>query len=137
MKALCSATHTRGWGGVMHFRVRGRIVQVIRSVYEPSLKRGRTDIVGRLDRHCPTLSESLREACSAEELAEVQRWISQHTQREALVAAYSALTLRNQIEAATRWFETAPVDQVVELGDGIPPLLTKLRQTIRSRLACV
>lgn len=57
----------------MQFRERRRVIQVIRTTYDPALKRGRSTLLGTLDKAAPAVTEALRAACTAEELEEVVR----------------------------------------------------------------
>ena len=71
----------------MHFRERGRVVQVIRTTYDASTKKGRPQIVARLDRQKPRVTPEMREACTAEELVEIKVWIEQRQGDASLAAA--------------------------------------------------
>jgi len=59
----------------MQFRERRRVIQVIRTTYDPALKRGRSTLLGTLDKAVPAVTEALRVACTAEELAEIARYL--------------------------------------------------------------
>lgn len=59
----------------MQFRERRRVIQVIRTTYDPALKRGRSTLLGTIDKTAPTVSEALRGACTAGELEEVVRYL--------------------------------------------------------------
>lgn len=61
----------------MQFRERRRVIQVIRTTYDPALKRGRSEVVGKIDKDAPAIPEKLRKSCSAEELAEVESWLAE------------------------------------------------------------
>ena len=56
----------------MQFRERRRVIQIIRTIYDPALKRGRSEVVGKIDKDAPVISEKLRKSCSMEELAEIE-----------------------------------------------------------------
>jgi hypothetical protein len=55
----------------MQFRERRRVIQVIRTTYDPALKRGRSTLLGTLDKAAPAITDALRAACTAEELEAV------------------------------------------------------------------
>lgn len=60
----------------MQFRERSRVIQVIRTVYDPAIKRGRAEVVARLNKDEPVLDEDIRKACSPDELAEVEAFLA-------------------------------------------------------------
>lgn len=74
----------------MHFRERGRVVQVIRTTYDASTKKGRPQIVARLERQKPRVTPEMRQACTPEELVEIKVWIEQQQGDASLVAAAPA-----------------------------------------------
>ena len=49
----------------MQFRQRRRVIQVIRTVYDSAIKRGRSELVGRLDCDDPVVDDALRAAWGA------------------------------------------------------------------------
>ena len=59
----------------MHFRERGPSIQIIRTVYDPEIKRGRHEVVGRLSRATLRLHEGVADKLSAAEKAEVGAYI--------------------------------------------------------------
>jgi hypothetical protein len=63
----------------MQFRERRKVIQLIRTVYDPSIKRGRAELVGRLDKTAPVLDDELRTALSEEEVAEVDAYLARRT----------------------------------------------------------
>lgn len=71
----------------MHFRERGRVIQVIRTTYDSSTKKGRPQIVARLDRLNPRVTPEMREACTPEELIEIKVWIEQRQADASILAA--------------------------------------------------
>lgn len=60
----------------MHFRERNRVVQVIRTTYDRRTQKGRPEIVARLSKARPAITEDVRKACSADELREIEAWIA-------------------------------------------------------------
>ena len=61
----------------MQFRERRRVIQMIRTTYDPAVKRGRSEVVGKIDKDAPAIPEKLRKSCSAEELAEIESWLAE------------------------------------------------------------
>ena len=55
----------------MHFRERNQIVQIIRTKYDAALKKGKNEIVGRLVKANPKISDELAAALTKEERKEV------------------------------------------------------------------
>lgn len=91
----------------MQFRERRRVIQVIRTTYDPELKRGRSEVVGKIDKSAPAVTDKLQKSCSAEELAEIAGYLAnrQTTLRSEAVRA-GAETLPAQMRAAAEYFRT-------------------------------
>lgn len=64
----------------MQFRERAKVIQLIRTVYDPAIKRGRAEVVGKLDKDAPHVDEILRQACSPAELTEIETYLAQRRQ---------------------------------------------------------
>lgn len=93
----------------MQFRERSKVIQVIRTVYDPAIKRGRAEVVARLSKDAPALDESVRSACSPEELAEVEAFLAARADvlsREATKEAAEGLAA--QMRMAESFFRTGP-----------------------------
>ncbi|EWY37891.1 hypothetical protein N825_15935 [Skermanella stibiiresistens SB22] len=60
----------------MQFRERRRVIQVIRTVYDPAVKRGRSEVVGKIDKDALGVPEKLRKACTQAELTEIEDWLA-------------------------------------------------------------
>ncbi len=89
----------------MHFRVRNNVVQVIRTTYDPETQKAKGEIVARMSRANPQISDEMRQSLSAAELTEAQRWIDGQHRLERLSAEHAAWTLADQIDQAARWIE--------------------------------
>lgn len=93
----------------MQFRERSRVIQVIRTVYDPAIKRGRAEVVARLDKDAPEIDESVRRACSPAELVELQDFLAA---RSALLSRettrLAAEGLAAQMRLAEAFFRTGP-----------------------------
>lgn len=93
----------------MQFRERSRVIQVIRTVYDPAIKRGRAEVVARLDKDAPEIDETVRMACSPAELAELETFLAT---RNALMnretTRQAAETLAAQMRQAEAFFRTGP-----------------------------
>lgn len=64
----------------MQFRERAKVIQLIRTVYDPAIKRGRAEVVGSLDKDAPQIGPDLRLACSPAELAEIEDYLTRRRQ---------------------------------------------------------
>lgn len=83
----------------MQFRERRRVIQVIRTTYDPALKRGRSTLLGTLDKAAPAIGDALRAACTAEELEEVKRFLDGRHE-------VGADSLPGQMRKAAAYFRT-------------------------------
>lgn len=93
----------------MQFRERSRVIQVIRTIYDPAIKRGRAEVVARLDKDDPQLDADMRAACSPDELAEIEAFLadradslSRETTRDA------AESLAGHMRLAESYFRCGP-----------------------------
>lgn len=91
----------------MQFRERRRVIQVIRTTYDPELKRGRSEVVGKIDKSTPAITDKLQRTCTPEEVAEIGAYLAnrQTTLRTEAVRA-GAETLPAQMRAAAEYFRT-------------------------------
>jgi hypothetical protein len=88
----------------MHFRERRQIVQIIRAKYDPSSKKGKNEIVGRLVKANPQVSDALEAALSKEERKEVVAWIEGHAKVQRLKKELAVRNLPEQLALAEEWF---------------------------------
>lgn len=91
----------------MQFRERRRVIQVIRTTYDPDLKRGRSEVVGKIEKATPAIGEKLEKSCSPEELAEIVAYLDSRSdtlKSEAVRAG--AETLPEQMRRAAEYFRT-------------------------------
>lgn len=89
----------------MQFRERSKVIQLIRTVYDPAIKRGRAELVGKLDKDAPRLDDTLRQACSPAELAEIEAYLARRAQaltQDAMCQAARALPA--QMRMAEHYF---------------------------------
>lgn len=94
----------------MQFRERAKVIQLIRTVYDPAIKRGRAEVVGRMDKTTPVIDAALRQACSPAELAEIEAYLA-----ERAVSLTSEAT-RNAAEALPAQMRLAE-SYFTQLGD--------------------
>lgn len=89
----------------MHFRLRKNVIQLIRTTYNESKKKGDNVIVGTVKLSKPQLSDELRQKMTAEERAAFEMWITTQHRTEMLRAELAALTLAETMMLAEAWFE--------------------------------
>ena len=91
----------------MQFRERRRVIQVIRTTYDPDLKRGRSEVVGKIDKAAPTVTDKFQKTCTSDELSEIATYLAnrQNSLRNEAVRA-GAETLPAQMRAAAEYFRT-------------------------------
>lgn len=116
----------------MQFRERRKVIQVIRTTYDPELKRGRAEVVGKIDKSDLQITEKLQKNCGAEELAEVTAWLAQRAaeQRDAAVRA-GAETLPAQMRAAAEYFRNSADAEAQRFADEIRAAWDELKTALR------
>ncbi|AWJ83703.1 hypothetical protein TSH58p_09305 [Azospirillum sp. TSH58] len=96
-----------GWEAFMQFRERRRVIQVIRTVYDPDLKRGRSELVGKIDKAAPVITDKLQRSCTPEELPEVLTYLDgRHNRLRNEAVRAGAETLPAQMREAAEYFRT-------------------------------
>lgn len=116
----------------MQFRERRRVIQVIRTTYDPELKRGRSEVVGKIDKTTPAITEKLLKTCTAEELAEVEQYLSSRTStlRSEAVRA-GAETLPQQMREAAEYFRSHRDDEAKRFAQEIREAWDDLKSAMR------
>jgi len=116
----------------MHFRERNRRFQVIRTVYEPERKKGKSVIVGSISKEGFEIDDKLRQNCSAEEMLEVEAWIARSKANPLDPKLESVRLLVPSLENAIRVFRREPPsEQSRQLAGELGRALVKLRQIMR------
>ncbi|QCO15493.1 hypothetical protein D3869_09765 [Azospirillum brasilense] len=91
----------------MQFRERRRVIQVIRTVYDPDLKRGRSELVGKIDKAAPVVTDKLQKSCTPEELSEILTYLDdRHNRLRNEAVRAGAETLPAQMREAAEYFRT-------------------------------
>ncbi|NUB15741.1 hypothetical protein GAY28_26135 [Azospirillum brasilense] len=91
----------------MQFRERRRVIQVIRTVYDPDLKRGRSELVGKIDKATPAVTDKLQKSCTPEELSEILTYLDdRHNRLRNEAVRAGAETLPAQMRGAAEYFRT-------------------------------
>ncbi len=91
----------------MHFRRRGNNVQLVRSQTDPATGKKRPTPIGSLNMAKPEIPPAVRQACTPEEIAEIEAFLATARRIEAMKREHAALTLAEQIELAAGWLEAA------------------------------
>ena len=115
----------------MHFRDRGQVVQIIRTKYDPASKKGKSEIVGRLAKVSPKISDELKAALSSEERKEVATWIEGNASVAQLKRELAARTLQEQLSLAEEWFTVHKGDDARVLAAGLIPAWVRLRMALK------
>lgn len=116
----------------MQFRERRRVIQVIRTTYDPEVKRGRSEVVGKLDKADPVVTDKLRKNCTDEELAEIETYLDHRAQNlhdDAVRAG--AETLPAQMRAAAEYFRNHGDAQAAVFAGEIKEAWNELKAALR------
>jgi hypothetical protein len=115
----------------MHFRERDQIIQIIRTKYDAALKKGKNEIVGRLAKANPKITDELAAALTEEERKDVTAWIEGHAQVGRLQRELAVRTLQHQLTLAEEWFKDQKDDDARFLAASLVPAWAQLRATLR------
>jgi hypothetical protein len=115
----------------MHFRARDQIVQIIRTKYDAALKRGKNEIVGRLAKANPKITEELAAVLTMEERKEVAAWIEGYAKVGRLKRELAVRTLQEQLTIADEWFADQRDDEARLLAASLVPAWARLRATLK------
>ena|ERR1700729_1410362 len=115
----------------MHFRERGNVVQVIRTTYDSSSKKGKNKIVGRLVKANPQISDALEATVTTEEREEIAAWIKGRASVERLKRELAVRTLPEQLALAKDWFKGKQGDDARALAANLNPAWMQLRLVLR------
>ena len=117
----------------MHFRFRGNNIQVVRSQPDHVTGKAKSVPLGSINRATLAISDRLRQNCSADELAEIEAWVKRYQAVDDMKRQHAAVTLPEQMAAATQWFETANPTEAREVADDILTATTVLRRMLNRR----
>jgi hypothetical protein len=115
----------------MHFRERGNVVQIIRTKYDSGSKRGKNEIVGRLVKANPQISDALESTLTSEERKELAAWIKGHATSERLKRELAVRTLPEQLALAKEWFKSQKGDDARILAAALSPAWVQLRMVLK------
>lgn len=115
----------------MHFRERGQVVQLIRTTYEPGTKKGKSQIVGRLMKAKPQITDELKKELSTDERKEVATWIEGYGGVVRLKKELAARTLQEQMSLTEDWFAEHKGDDARVVAAGLIPAWVRLRLAMK------
>lgn len=116
----------------MQFRERRRVIQVIRTTYDPELKRGRSEVVGKIDKAAPTVTDKLQKTCTPEELAEIGAYLaSRHESQRTEAVRAGAETLPDEMRKAAEYFRTHQGVRAMEFAAEIRAAWDELKAAMR------
>jgi hypothetical protein len=115
----------------MHFRERNQVIQIIRVKYDAAEKKGKNEIVGRLQRANPKLTDEVAAGLSKEERKEVAAWLEGYATVGRLKREYAARTLHEQLALAQEWFAGQKGEEARLLAASLMPAWARLRGTLR------
>jgi hypothetical protein len=115
----------------MHFRERNQIVQIIRTKYDAAEKKGKNEIVGRMQKANPKLTDELSAALTKEERKEVEAWIESYATVGRLKRELAVRTLHEQLALAQEWFADQKGEEARLLAASLIPAWARFRGTLR------
>ena len=121
----------------MHFRNRNRVIQVIRTTYDPATKKPKVQLLGTVNKANPEISDELRLTCKPRELLELKAYLQNQHQLGRMELEMAARTLVIQIQKAAEWFDTAMVNTenevlAAEINRQFPMLRKKLQRLLKA-----
>ena len=117
----------------MHFRFRGNNIQIIKSQTDPVTGKAKPIALGSINRATLAISDKLRASCTSSELEEIEAWVKRYQVVDGLKRRHAALTLPEQMSAATHWFESADLEEAREVVDDILTANGMLRRVLTRR----
>ena len=114
----------------MHFRDRGRSIQLVRTSYNPETKKPATEVLGRLRRPDLEASNELKSRLRPGELAELDAYLSRVGRREVIEREYAATRFAETLALVSSWLETVDEATAAIFIDEIQRPLNKLRRQV-------
>jgi hypothetical protein len=115
----------------MHFRDRGKVVQIIRTSYDADSKKSKNEIIGRFVKSNQRISPGLEGKLTAKERKEVAAWIEGYTDIERLKRDLAVRTLPEQLAIAEEWFKDQKGDDARNLAATLLKAWTHVRTVIK------
>lgn len=121
----------------MHFRSRNRVIQVIRTTYDPDTKKPKAQVLGTLDKATPEISDELRLSCKPAELEEIKAYVKNQLSLSRMELEFATRTLVAQMQKAGEWLDTAIASTenevlAAQISQEIPLLRKKLQRLVKA-----
>ena len=117
----------------MHFRERDQVVQIIRTKYDASKKKGKNEIVGRMAKANPKITDELAAVLTEEERKDVAAWIASHAHVGNLKRELAVRTLQEQIILAEAWFREHDDEDARQVAASLVPAWVRLRAVLKKK----
>jgi hypothetical protein len=117
----------------MHFRERDQVVQIIRTKYDAAKKKGKNEIVGRMAKANPKITDELAAALTEEERKDVTAWIEGHAHVGNLKRELAVRTLQEQMTLAEAWFREHEGEEARTLAASLLPAWVRLRAVLKKK----
>lgn len=115
----------------MHFRERAQTVQLIRTSYDAESKKGKSEIVGRLAKANPKVTDALSATLTPQERKELASWLAGRATVERLKRELAVRSLPEQLALAEDWFATQKGDDAKILAASLVPAWHRLRVALK------
>lgn len=115
----------------MHFRERGQMVQLIRTTYDPKTKKGTNQIVGRLTKANPKVTEAVESALTPQERKQLSAWLAGHATLQRLRRELAVRSLTEHMDMAGEWFEQQKGEDAKALAANLIPAWNRLRSVLK------
>jgi len=117
----------------MHFRERDQVVQIIRTKYDATKKKGKNEIVGRMPKANPKITEELAKALTEDERKAVEAWIEGYAHVGTLKRELAVRTLQEQMTLAEAWFREHDGEEARKLAASLLPAWVRLRSVLKKK----
>lgn len=115
----------------MHFRDRGHVIQIIRTTYDATTKKGKNEIIGRLSKDNPKIAEKWGDLLTPAERKEVSAYIEGFGTLDKLKGELAARTLTEHMALAETWFSTHKSEEARMLAASLVPAWTRLKTSLK------
>jgi len=99
----------------MHFRIRKNVIQLIRTSYDESKKKGVSIILGTVALSKPELSNDLALKMTDTEISAFKAWLETQHRSVMLREEMAAITLAETMDLAERWFDRENQSTIAQL----------------------
>jgi len=117
-------------GEIMHFRIRGNSVQVVKSMTDPATGKASPKPIGSVNLSTGEPNIKLVEALSENEKVELEKWIARHKEMVEKRRNLEYLVLPDRLREVAEWLRTADRDNVLPGLDELSTAMQELRGAI-------